>query len=166
VSERSWQADQGTDLFRHPDLRAFFGDLIPALAARGWLDLHLLRIDGQARAFELGMDFGGRVFSYTGAFDRACGHLSTGSVLTAEVIAGACRRGRIEYDFLRGAEGYKRRWTDLQREEVEGLLRTDAPGARLYEIAVRVKRRLKARPWLSRIDERLTGLATRWRHGG
>ncbi len=166
VSRSSWQAERGSDLFRHPDLRAFFVDLVPALAARGWLDLHLLRIDGRARAFELGMDFGGRVFSYTGAYDRSVGHLSPGSVLTAEVIAGACRRGRAEYDFLRGAEGYKRSWTDLEREELEGLLRTDAPGARLYEVAVRVKRRLKARPWLTRLDERLTGLSTRWRHGG
>jgi len=167
ISRRSWQARGGTDLFRHPDLRAFFLDLAARMAARGWLDLHLLRIDGVAMAYDLGFDFGQRVYSYARGFDPSIARLSPGSQLTAEVIAGACRRGRVEYDLLRGAEGYKMRWSEQRTEELELVLHAGAPGARLFAaVGVHVKRRLKAWPWLARLDERITGLLTRLRHGG
>lgn len=167
VSRRSWQARRGTDLFRHPDLRSFFLDLFTRMAARGWLDLHLLRIDGQAMAYDLGFDFGERVYSYTRGFDPSAARWSPGSLLTSEVIAHACRRGRIEYDLLRGPEAYKRRWTDQATEEVDLMLPGGGPGAGLYAaLGVHLKRKLKAWPWLAQLDERITGLVTRLLYGG
>ena len=62
VDRASWKAERGTNLLRHPSLRGFLRDVVPAMAARGWIDLHVMRLDGRAVAHELCFDFGGRVF--------------------------------------------------------------------------------------------------------
>ena len=53
VNDASWKAERGTNLFRHPSLWSFFVDLVGEMAPRGLIDLHLLRIDGRAVAYEL-----------------------------------------------------------------------------------------------------------------
>lgn len=166
VSRTSWQARRGTDLFRHPALAAFFAELLSAMAEHGWLDLHLLRLDGRALAYELGFDFCGRVFAYTAAFDPTAADLSPGTQLSASVIDQAGRRGRIEYDLLRGQEPYKRRWTKLSRTQLEAAVHAGGLRARLYaDLGIQIKQRLRSWPWLRRVDERISGILGRLRPG-
>ena len=165
VNAASWKATRGTNLFRHPRIRAFMIDVAGAMARKGRLDLQRLRVNGETVAYELCFDFGGRVFSYNGSYRAELARPSPGTVLTAEVIRSACERGKTEYDMLRGEEGYKRRWSDKYRSELQLVLASRRPRARHYTFwALDVMARLKRSPWLRELDDRVSGLLNRWRH--
>ena len=165
VNDASWKAERGTNLFRHPSIQGFFVDLVPRMAEAGWLDLHMLRLDGKAVAYELCFDFGGRVFSYNGSYRQELGKHSPGTVVTAAVIEAACARGCSEYDMLRGEESYKTRWSETSRTEHQSFVAASRPLARLYGYwGIYAKARMKGWRWLSELDDRLTGWRTRLRH--
>ena len=165
VNGASWKATRGTNLFRHPQIRAFLFDLAEAMSQNGWLDLQRLRLAGETVAYELCFDFGGRVFSYNGSYRKELARASPGTALTVAVIRSACERGRTEYDMLRGEEAYKRRWSDECRAESQLVLRANRFRARNYIFwALDVKARLKRSPWLRELDDRVSGMLTRFRH--
>ncbi|NIM96694.1 MAG: GNAT family N-acetyltransferase [candidate division Zixibacteria bacterium] len=162
VDRRSWSARRGTNLYRHPAIRAFFLELVLEMANKGLIDLHLLRLDGKAIAYELCFNFEGRVFSYNRGFDADMGKLSPGMVLTATVIEDACQRGRLEYDLLRGGEDYKFRWTHHYRRESEVIVLSGTLRSRIYaSLGLHLKRRLKSWSWIEKASDRATGLRSR-----
>ncbi|MBN2498638.1 MAG: GNAT family N-acetyltransferase [Deltaproteobacteria bacterium] len=166
LSRRCRAARRGSDLFRHPALARFFARTLPAMAADGLCACHVLLLDGQALAYEICFELGGRVLSYTGAFDERFARFSPGTLLTAEIIAEACARGRREYDFLRGEEDYKLRWTAARRCELEVALSAGAV-AGLGAAALMAGCALRASPRLTALDGRVSGLwnRLRWRSG-
>jgi CelD/BcsL family acetyltransferase involved in cellulose biosynthesis len=167
VNDASWKAARGTDLFRAREIRDFFAALVPEMAARGWIDLHVIRARGRAVVYELCFDFGGRLFSYNGAYRADLGEGSPGTALTAAVIESACARGRVEYDMLRGPESYKLRWSETARTEVQLLLPAPRAAARAKtQLGPALKARLKRWRGLTEGADRLFGLASRLRRGG
>ena len=161
----SWKAAHGTDLFRHPAVRNFFAELLPVMRAGGWLDLHLLELNGRPIAFELCFRVGASAFCYSKAYRADAAAFSPGTQLTAEVISAACNAGLREYDLLRGQDEYKTRWADAVRAEEDWILPTDRLRARAYAHAVlALKSRLRQRPWLRGLDDRLSGMRNRWRY--
>jgi CelD/BcsL family acetyltransferase involved in cellulose biosynthesis len=165
VNEESWKAERGTNLLRHPRIRAFVTDLIPALARDELLDLWRLCVDGRAVAYELCFDVGGRIFSYNGSYRREFARVSPGTVLTASVVEAACARGRREYDMLRGRESYKTRWSEELRSEVEVAIAAPTLAARFHVYSAMVlKNRLKRVEWINRAADRLSGLRARFEH--
>jgi len=165
VNDVSWKAERGTNLFRSPEIRGFFAALVPALAAQGWIDLHAIRLDGKLAVYELCFDYGGKLFSYNGAYRAELGQGSPGTALTAAVIESACDRGRSEYDMLRGAESYKLRWSESSRTELQLLLPAKRAAARIKtSLGPALKARLKQWPWLTEQADRLSGLLSRRRY--
>jgi len=165
VNRTSWKAERGTDLFRSPPIREFFAGLIPAMATHHRIDLRMVRLDGKPAAYELCFDFGGRLFSYNGAYRADLDRGSPGTALTAAVIESACDRGRIEYDMLRGDESYKLRWSETLRTEWQLLVAAPRAGARLRTLlGPYLKARLRRWTWLAEQVDRLSGLASRARY--
>lgn len=165
VNELSWKGARGTNLFRAPDIREFFARLVPAMVARDALDLWVLRIDGRVACYELCFDFGGRIFSYNGAYRAELEQGSPGTALTAHVIEQAYLRGRIEYDMCRGEESYKARWSERRREELQLLLPAPEFGPRLKTLAGPwFKAKLKQWPWIERQADRFSGALNRRRY--
>jgi CelD/BcsL family acetyltransferase involved in cellulose biosynthesis len=165
VNDSSWKAERGTNLFRSPSIRAFFAELVPEMAARDRIDLHVVRLDGKAAVYELCFDFAGRLFSYNGAYRADLGRGSPGTALTAAVIESACGRGRTEYDMLRGEEEYKLRWSETSRSELQLFVTASRLGARAKTlVGPYLKARLKQWTWLSDRADRLSGLASRARY--
>jgi CelD/BcsL family acetyltransferase involved in cellulose biosynthesis len=86
----------------------FFRRMVPAIAERGWLQLALLTVSGQAAAGYLNFDYENGIMVYNSGLDpEAHGHLSPGIVLLARLIEYAIACKRECFDFLRGDEPYK-----------------------------------------------------------
>jgi len=165
VNDVSWKAERGTNLFRSPEIRDFFFELVPAMMAHGWIDLQAIRLDGKLAVYELCFDYGGKLFSYNGAYRAELGQGSPGTALTAAVIESACGRGRSEYDMLRGAESYKLRWSETSRSQLQLLLPANRTAARIKtSLGPALKARLKQWPWLTEQVDRLSGLLSRRRY--
>lgn len=93
-------------------------------AARGWLRLWILELDGQPRAAWYGFRYADHESYYQAGRDPAFDELRLGFVLLAHTVRAALDDGVASYRFLRGDERYKDRFADD-----EGALETIIGGA-------------------------------------
>lgn len=103
----------------HPDKKHFLEDernvtffraVAPVLAARGWLQLSFLTVNGESAASYFAVDYGNRIGLYnSGLKPEAYAYLSPGIVLLTYIIRYAIEQGHTVFDFLRGNEEYKYR---------------------------------------------------------
>lgn len=121
----------GVGVFESPRLRAFHLRAAPALAARAAARIYLLRTPGAVLAalygFEGGPTGARRFLYFQSGFDPAAAAFSPGTVLLGAVIEDCMARQLQRFDFLRGEEGYKLRWTSqrhcsLRLLAAQGLL--------------------------------------------
>jgi len=134
--------------FRKPDYRAFHERFAERAAAQGWLYLAFLHRGGKPIAGRYGFVYGDTYYAYQSGFDPAAADDSPGEVLLGHVIEDLIGRGVREFNFLRGAQPHKLRWTERRREtmRVEGWART--PRSRALALVDRVaaeRRRLRRR---------------------
>jgi CelD/BcsL family acetyltransferase involved in cellulose biosynthesis len=115
LHEARWSAHGEPGVLADAVTRSFHLELAPALASRGMLRLYLLSVDGRAAAGFYGFAAGGCVYYYLGGFDPAFGRYSVGALVVLHAVEEAVRAGAESFDFLRGAESYKRRWGACDR---------------------------------------------------
>ncbi|HEX9050632.1 MAG TPA: GNAT family N-acetyltransferase [Anaeromyxobacter sp.] len=123
-----WAAEGGSEGIPSPAVEAFHREVAPLLAARGWLRLYRLVVEGKAIAAVYGIEVGRRFFYYQSGYDPAWSARSPGLVLVGRTVEDAYARGLDDYDFLRGTEAYKLDWAGDRRETV--TLRISAPTLR------------------------------------
>ncbi len=133
---------------------AFVGRLVPfqhawtaEAAARGWLWLSLLRVEGTPIGALYAMTIGKQVFYYQAGFAPTEGSISPGTLLVAHTIRRAIEEGKSRFDFLRGDEDYKRRWkpqnTFVDRRAVIPLNARGKAGAAWIEQASKVEAKVR-----------------------
>ena len=89
------------------DTDRFFRDVAETLAARGWLRLGVLNVDGEEAAVVFGIAYEGTLALYNAAYDPSLSRLSVGIACHAYAIRAAIDEGLHTYDLLRGNERYK-----------------------------------------------------------
>lgn len=100
--------EAGRDEFHHM-VAALFHE-------KGWLSLSLLRQNGRPIAGLYGFEIAGTFYYYQSGFDPKWSPVSIGTVLVGRCIKNAYEKGLSKFDFLRGDEDYKWRWTQSSRE--------------------------------------------------
>jgi CelD/BcsL family acetyltransferase involved in cellulose biosynthesis len=116
VEGSGWKAEQGSAIASQPETLAFYTEVARWAAARGWLRLAFLRLDGRALAFDLCIEAGGSAYVLKGGFDPEYRRFGPGVVLTYESLSRAFDEGLATYEFLGDADSYKLVWTDTTRE--------------------------------------------------
>lgn len=91
---------------------AFHRDFARVALERGWLRLWMLELDGRPAAAWYGLRFANRELYYQAGRDPTFEREGVGFVLLAHTLREAMNDGMREYDFLRGSEVYKDRFTD------------------------------------------------------
>jgi CelD/BcsL family acetyltransferase involved in cellulose biosynthesis len=95
--------------FMTPVMSAYFRDLTAALAARRMLRLYILALHGRPAAAVLCFDHLKVRYLYNSAYDERFEELSVGVLCKVFSIQAAIAMGCRRYDFLKGAETYKKR---------------------------------------------------------
>jgi CelD/BcsL family acetyltransferase involved in cellulose biosynthesis len=108
--------------FAGPELIDFHVRLAREISKNGWLQLKFIRHDNKVIAAFYGYEFGGHLFYYQMGIDPAWGNYSLGTVIFYEIIQEAFSKKLKEFDFLRGDEEYKKRWTKKQRTLVSATV--------------------------------------------
>jgi CelD/BcsL family acetyltransferase involved in cellulose biosynthesis len=138
LESSGWKADSGTAILSDPRTARLYRGFATAVAAAGWLRLHLLELDGVPIAGDLDCAFGGGTFLIKTGFDERYAEFSPGLVLRGAVLRAAIEEGSGFYDFLGGPDSYKLRWTTIvrRRSTVKGYR---GPGRPLvaYQTAIR-----------------------------
>lgn len=135
---RAHRGERG--VYESAEAREFHLRAAAQLAAVRGCRLYLLCSAGAVVAALYGLVWGRRFLYYQSGFEPALAELSPGTVLLAGVAEDCIRRGERQFDFLRGEEAYKSRWTETQRPTLRLALAASV-GGRGY---------LRLRPWWRR----------------
>lgn len=95
--------------FMDETMSAYFGDLIQRLARQQMLRLYFLDVDEQPAATVLCFDYKGVRYLYNSGYDAQFNDLSVGILSKVLSIQKGIEAGCRSYDFLKGAEVYKKR---------------------------------------------------------
>lgn len=115
VEQSGWKGEAQTAIGCDPVTRGFYAELAREAALRGELALYLLRLDGRAIAFQLGLVCGSSYLLPKTGYSEEHGDCSPGQLLTEEVLRDCCRRGLAEFDFLGPGMDWKRDWSQAAR---------------------------------------------------
>ena len=89
-------------------MSAYFSDLMNSLAGHDILRLYILELAAGPAAAVLCFDFGGVRYLYNNAYDARYNDLSVGILSKVFSIRAGIETGCRHYDFLKGAETYKK----------------------------------------------------------
>jgi CelD/BcsL family acetyltransferase involved in cellulose biosynthesis len=111
-----WKGEQETAIGSRPETLRFYRDVAEWAAQRGWLRIHLLRLDGTPIAAAFGLRAHGVHASMKIGHDPAHQKLAPGVMLMHDVIREACDEGLRTVELLGDEDPLKRSWTSLARE--------------------------------------------------
>ena len=94
--------------FMDTQMESYFRRLIYRLGLAGVLKFYMLEIKGVIIAASLCFDYKDTIFLYNSCYDPTYAQLSPGTVCNVFSIKRSIGEGRKKYDFLKGAETYKR----------------------------------------------------------
>jgi CelD/BcsL family acetyltransferase involved in cellulose biosynthesis len=88
-----------------------FQSLFDTLGPGGWVYVALMELGDRPLGSLMGFRCGKNLWAYHTAYDRSFSRLSVGTMLVNAVLDYGFSHGYNEYDFLRGEEPYKTRWS-------------------------------------------------------
>ncbi len=94
--------------FMNFQMESFFRAMIRAMSDEGILRLFVLTLGDSTAAASLCFDYEDTVYLYNSGYDPRYGSLSVGLLCKVLSIEHSIKIGRRKYDFLKGAEPYKR----------------------------------------------------------
>lgn len=127
--------ERGGSSMQSTRARAFHVDFARAALAAGRLRLWFLDVDDAPVAAWYGWSYGNRYAYYLAGFDPAWSRFSVGLLLLAHTIRAAAEEGALEYDMLRGDEGYKDRFATGRRYAVTRIATAPLHPLRLAALA-------------------------------
>lgn len=102
VEDKSWKGQRGLGIFSTPERMAFFTRVAESFAARGWLDVGLLFLDGRLITYRFGFRFRKVFWDYNFAYLPEYQALSPGRILLDEMIQSSVDCGLKAFDASRG----------------------------------------------------------------
>jgi hypothetical protein len=111
IESSSWKAKIGTAICSLPDVHLFYTRFAKRAAARGWLDLHFLKLNDRRIAFDYSLLFKNKLYLLKQGYDPEFYQFSPYNQLCSMVLQDAFDRGIAEYDFLGTTEEWKLTWT-------------------------------------------------------
>ncbi len=95
--------------FMTPAMERYFRSLAAAMADAGLLKLYFLNINGHPASAAMCFEYGDVVYLYNSGYDRKYQRLSAGLICKVLSIKASIGAQKTIYDFLKGAESYKKR---------------------------------------------------------
>ena len=141
-------------LFREPAARDFYHRLVEHFDPAHELRFAVLTVDDRAVAYHLGFELGGRFTWYKPSFDVDLWDYGTGEVLLKRLLEYARDHPIVEFDFTRGAESFKDRFSNHAGQNVRWTLHPSAAAARWSDVRRRARARLAATPWIATLRAR------------
>jgi CelD/BcsL family acetyltransferase involved in cellulose biosynthesis len=108
---KRWRTRMQPGAFATNRVKRFHREAVAALERDGHLRMSVLTLDGEPAGVIYAMQVGGARFFYQCGYDPEHKALSPGTLLVADCINKAIEEGCARFDFMRGDEAYKRRWS-------------------------------------------------------
>jgi CelD/BcsL family acetyltransferase involved in cellulose biosynthesis len=133
ISRRSWKGSCHRDMAGGAESQRFYELLSTIASQRGWLRLWLLKVNGAPAAYEFALQFKETLFPLRADFDSVYKEFTPGTILHSGAVQDCFTRGLRELDFCGNDDGYKLRWTELERRHATIVIYNRTPlGILLY----------------------------------
>ncbi|HEX7840739.1 MAG TPA: GNAT family N-acetyltransferase [Kofleriaceae bacterium] len=140
IEAMAWKGAAGTAIEADPRASHLYRALAMLVGRRGQGALYFLRAGGRRIATLVAVEDRRTLYALKIGYDPSVANLSPGHLLVWKVAAEACARGLSAFDFVGRADDWKRKWTDLGREQVTIVVYRDNPRGLLhYAMSVLVK---------------------------
>lgn len=140
IEAMAWKGAAGTAIEADPRATHLYRALAMLVGRRGQGALYFLRAGDRRIATLVAVEDRRTLYALKIGYDPSAANLSPGHLLVWKVAAEACARGLHDFDFVGRADDWKRKWTDLGREQVTIMVYRDNPrGLAHYAMAVLVK---------------------------
>jgi CelD/BcsL family acetyltransferase involved in cellulose biosynthesis len=115
LEAKGWKGRAGTAICQAADTLEFYTALARQAGYDGQLRLWFLRLNGQAIAFQYGLQDGTRHLLLKPAYDETHGAIGPGHLLIEMVLQDCIARGLQEFDFLGPDMPWKSDWANRRR---------------------------------------------------
>jgi len=143
LHRRRWEQEGLSGHFGDAEMRQFILRFCKRAADAGLLRLHVLLLEGAPQAVLIAFHEKQTASYYQIGWNPNCPVASPGVLLMAHSIEQAILEGLARYDFLRGDERYKLRWTQWAAEQTTLVIGCGL-SARAVLAADQIKNHLKA----------------------
>jgi CelD/BcsL family acetyltransferase involved in cellulose biosynthesis len=116
IEAAGWKGERGLAIDSQPTTRDFYRKVARWAAARGWLRLAFLRLDGKPFAFDFALEENGIHYLLKTGYDPGLRAEAPGQLLRLLMIRRAFDEGLESYEFLGTDEPWKLEWTEAVRE--------------------------------------------------
>ena len=116
----SWKREAGTAIAVDRGKEAFFRDFFRTCCERGQFRIAFMRIDGQAVAMQMAVEFSDRYWLFRIGYDETFGKCSPGTLLMLHTLGWAAQQGLRAYELLGDAEAWI---ADFWTREQHGCVR-------------------------------------------
>lgn len=158
----AWKTQAQSAIGSHAAVQRFYTLLAERAAARGWLRLQFLKVNGRRIAFAYALAYRDRVYLVKPGYDPAYAAYSPGNLLCYHAVREACGAGVTVYDFLGRDEDWKRQWARHIRSHYWLFVFPDRRWARLVRYAkFELLPSLQQRPLYLQLRDRLFSKAPR-----
>lgn len=153
LHQKRWAQREDTSAFNNETSRLFHRRVAKVMAENNLARIFSLKCDDKTVAALYCFLYGNRLMYYQAGFDIDYESQSVGLVLMGMLLQHCHEQGWSEFDFLRGEEEYKFRWTKTTRATVAGEIAVNTR-AKIYLNGLQALRHLKerARVLLSHIN--------------
>lgn len=118
VEASGWKGMRGTAVQSRPETLRFYTRIAEWAAARDWLRLAFLRLDGEAIGFELMLEVEGVLYDLKQGYDERYRRYGVGHLLTEGILRYAFSVGARSYELLGAEDPAKRVWASDVRERL------------------------------------------------
>jgi CelD/BcsL family acetyltransferase involved in cellulose biosynthesis len=110
-----WKGRAGTAIASRPETDAFYRKVAVAFDARGELRINRIVLDGELAAFNICIEYGGRLYALKTAYNERFRKIAPGLVLQVSLIEACFERGLDAYEILGEETEWKRNLATSRR---------------------------------------------------
>jgi hypothetical protein len=141
LHQQRWTSREKTGVFATQKVREFFQQIAEQFAKNGWLSLYFLTIRGTPIAAQYGFEYRNKHYYVLSGFNVAYSKYGVGNLLTHKIIESCFERKIGEFDFLKGDEAYKFRWTSNYRRNFGVRITNNKFKSNIFNYGFRLIRR-------------------------
>jgi hypothetical protein len=111
LHQERWSSKGTSGAFHSTKIRNLFIERARIFSEKNWLGLYFLMVNDKPVAVNYTLEYNKKISSCLTGFNPNYHRYSVSNLLLLKIIERCISRGFIEYDFMRGKEPYKSKWT-------------------------------------------------------
>src|SRR5262249_11819959 len=115
LEARGWKGRAGTAIVSQPETEAFYSKVADIFHTRGELRINRIGLDGELAAFNICIEYGGRLYALKTAYNEDFRKVAPGLVLQVSLVEACFERGLEAYEILGEEAEWKRNLATSRR---------------------------------------------------